>query len=157
MVNNAVWCWIVAVWDKKYTTKTLHSNTLTILNKTLTPNGNTPSQSSLGGINHRELIEKDWKLSSPQANTTQNSALLHFEINLLRSDDAYIRQYTRPSLVQMMACRMISVKPWYEPVLTYRKNSSISRTLVCNIIVDNSDVVGASPVGAAPTTSSFST
>ena len=39
----------------------------------------------------------------------------------------------------------------------YRKNSSISRTLVGNIIVDNSDVVGASPVGAAPTTSSFST
>ena len=39
----------------------------------------------------------------------------------------------------------------------YRKNSSISRTLVGNKIIDNSDVVGASPVGAAPTTSSFST
>ena len=40
---------------------------------------------------------------------------------------------------------------------TYRKTSSISRTLVGNKIVENSDVVGASPVGAAPTTSSFST
>ena len=40
---------------------------------------------------------------------------------------------------------------------TYRKTSNISRTLVGNIIVDNSDAVGASPVGAAPTTSSFST
>ena len=40
---------------------------------------------------------------------------------------------------------------------SYRKTSSISRTLVGNKIVDNSDVVGASPVGAAPTTSSFST
>ena len=39
----------------------------------------------------------------------------------------------------------------------YRKTSSISRTLLGNKIVDNSDVVGASPVGAAPTTSSFST
>ena len=39
----------------------------------------------------------------------------------------------------------------------YRKTSNISRTLVGNIIVDNSDVVGASPVGAAPTTSSLST
>ena len=39
----------------------------------------------------------------------------------------------------------------------YRKTSSISRTLAGNKIVDNSDVVGASPVGAAPTTSSFST
>ena len=42
-------------------------------------------------------------------------------------------------------------------VATYRKTSNISRILVGNKIVDNSDVVGASPVGAAPTTSSFST
>ena len=40
---------------------------------------------------------------------------------------------------------------------SYRKTSNISRTLVGNKIVDNSDVVVASPVGAAPTTSSFST
>ena len=39
----------------------------------------------------------------------------------------------------------------------YRKTSDISRTLVGNQIVDNSDVVGASPVGAAPSPSSFST
>ena len=39
----------------------------------------------------------------------------------------------------------------------YRETSNISRTLVGNKIVDNSDVVGASPIGAAPTTSSFST
>ena len=41
--------------------------------------------------------------------------------------------------------------------LVHRKTSNISRTLVGNKIADNSDVVGASPVGAAPTTSSFST
>ena len=40
---------------------------------------------------------------------------------------------------------------------TYRKTSDISRTLLGNKIVDNSDVVGASPIGAAPPTSSFST
>ena len=39
----------------------------------------------------------------------------------------------------------------------YRKTSNIRRTLESNKIVDHSDVVGASPVGAAPTTSSFST
>ena len=39
----------------------------------------------------------------------------------------------------------------------YRKVSNIRRTLVVNKIVDHSDVVGASPVGASPTTSSFST
>ena len=39
----------------------------------------------------------------------------------------------------------------------YRQVSNIRRTLVGNEIVDHSDVVGASPVGVAPTTSSFST
>ena len=39
----------------------------------------------------------------------------------------------------------------------YRKTFNISRTLVENKIVDHSDVVGASPVVAAPTTSSLST
>ena len=42
------------------------------------------------------------------------------------------------------------------PTKIYRKTSNISRTLVGNKIVDHSDVVGASPVDAAPTTSSFS-
>ena len=39
----------------------------------------------------------------------------------------------------------------------YRQVSIIRHTLVGNNIVDHSDVVGASPLGAAPTTSSFST
>ena len=40
---------------------------------------------------------------------------------------------------------------------TYRQTSNISRTLVGTKIVDHPDVVGASPIGAAPTTSSFLT
>ena len=39
----------------------------------------------------------------------------------------------------------------------YRQTSNINRTLVGNKIVDHPDVVGASPAGAAPITSSFST
>ena len=39
----------------------------------------------------------------------------------------------------------------------YRQFSNIKCTLVGDKIVGHSDVVGASPVGAAPTTSSFST
>ena len=39
----------------------------------------------------------------------------------------------------------------------YRQISNISRTLVGSKIVDHSVVVETSPVGAAPTTSSFST
>ena len=41
--------------------------------------------------------------------------------------------------------------------IQYRKVSNVRRILVPNKIVDHSDVVGASPVGASPTTSSFST
>ena len=46
---------------------------------------------------------------------------------------------------------------WNCLILMYRKTSNIRRTLVGNKIVDHSDVVRALPVGAAPTTSSFST
>ena len=44
-----------------------------------------------------------------------------------------------------------------KPVPTYCQTSNISGTFVGNEIVGHSDVVGASPVSAAPTTSSFST
>ena len=37
------------------------------------------------------------------------------------------------------------------------QTSNINRTLTGSDIVDHSDVIGAPPVGAAPTTSSFST
>ena len=39
----------------------------------------------------------------------------------------------------------------------YRQTSNIRRTLIANKNIDHSDVVEASPVGSAPTTSSFST
>ena len=51
---------------------------------------------------------------------------------------------------------VVSILLRYLQIL-YRQISNISRTLVGNLTVDHSDVVGASPVGAAPTTSSFST
>ena len=44
-----------------------------------------------------------------------------------------------------------------DSVKDYRQVSNISRTLVGNKIVDHSNVVGATPIGAAPTTSSLST
>ena len=54
--------------------------------------------------------------------------------------------------------KLLYVPGWtsWVHICTYHQVSNISRTLVCNNIVDHSDVVGASPVGAAPTTSSFS-
>ena len=42
-------------------------------------------------------------------------------------------------------------------ILTYRQTSDVSRTIVGNKTVGHSDIVGVSPVGAALTTSSYST
>ena len=50
-----------------------------------------------------------------------------------------------------------NVLPPSDATTIYRQVSNIRRTLVGNKIVDHSDVVGATSVGAAPTTSSFST
>ena len=44
---------------------------------------------------------------------------------------------------------------YFWDILYYRQISTIRRTLEDNKIVDHSDVAGASPFGAAPTTSSF--
>ena len=59
-------------------------------------------------------------------------------------------------IVNIMAADVLETQ-WTKASVTYCKTSNISRTLVGDKTVDNSDVVGASPVGAAPTTSSFST
>ena len=48
------------------------------------------------------------------------------------------------------ACHLVAINGAII-LATYRKISNISRTLVINKIVDHSDVIGASPVGAAPT------
>ena len=62
----------------------------------------------------------------------------------------------------MLICVIIANLPHIAPILSsrnscdYRKTSNIRRTMEGNAIVDHSDVVGVSPVGAAPTTSSFS-
>ena len=62
------------------------------------------------------------------------------------------------TLINVSQCRMFGATTvWATPYQTYRKTSNIRRILVGNKIVDHSDAVGASPVGAAPTTSSFST
>ena len=44
-----------------------------------------------------------------------------------------------------------------QQAISYSQTSNVRSILVGNTILDHSDVVGASPVGAAPTTSSFST
>ena len=39
--------------------------------------------------------------------------------NSMRPSDAYIRQYTMPPLVQLMACGLVGAEPLSEPMLIY--------------------------------------
>ena len=62
-------------------------------------------------------------------------------------------------LLEMGYSKFVQVKDSLVPWPTsskYCKTSNIRRALVGNRIADYSDVFGASPVGAAPTTSLFS-
>ena len=54
------------------------------------------------------------------------------------------------------SCPSHSISNLCKTNINYRQVSNKKCTLVGNYTVDHSDVVGASPVGAAPTTSSFS-
>ena len=56
--------------------------------------------------------------------------LLDVLLTSLRQSDAYMRQFSRQSLVQRMTCHLIGAKPLCEPMLTYchiyhRENISI--------------------------------
>ena len=58
----------------------------------------TESQSYCGGFNHKQLIEKDWKVANLQANAIPNSALLVIEINIntVAHDDPQILRKVSP-------------------------------------------------------------
>ena len=69
----------------------------------------------------------------------------------------YTRDSSTPGICSVIKSDAMTNWCHFLPNSTYRQVSNIRRTLVGNTIVDHSDVVGESPVGAAPTTSSFST
>ena len=81
-----------------------------------------------------------------------NQVLLHPELtpwwSFLFADGAYHKKPHCPTHPQHF-------KVVYD--FTYRQTCNINHTFVGNDIGDHSDVVGASPVGIAPSTSSFST
>ena len=62
--------------------------------------------------------------------------------------------------IQQLGCTVllfVSIRQGERTAVTRGQVSNIRRILIGNKIVDNSDLVGTSPVGAAPTTSSLST
>ena len=56
----------------------------------------------------------------------------------LRPRDAYMHQWTMPSLVEIMACRLLGAKPLSEPMLTYsqlghKKQNSVKHQSQFNV------------------------
>ena len=90
---------------------------------------------------HGANMGPTWVLSAPDGPYV---GPIHLALRIFKTDWLENKDNSLPSFWLL---------PWN---LTYRETSNISRTLVGNKIADNSDVVGASPVGAAPTTSSIS-
>ena len=103
-----------------------------------------------------------WKLSSNTSTCFQQLSLRKLACPTVRRNGPCILlvhkfdDVMRFTWYSAIICRHPETFLWHNSYM-YRKTSNIRRTLVGNKIVDHSDVVGASPVGAAPTTSSFST
>ena len=78
--------------------------------------------------------------------------------NTQRNNNVIIFRRNDYVIITYMFARITSGAEHSHVAITiYHRTSNIIRTLVGNKIVYHSDVFGASPVGAAPTASSFST
>ena len=75
-----------------------------------------------------------------------------FTISIIWIITTLIAIYRKENIVWHQECYIERVL-----IMMYRQTSKIRRTLDGNKIVDHSDVVGASPVDATPTTSSLNT
>ena len=106
-----------------------------------------------------QWLQMIWRLEEPRPRLNIKTAFPGMWISLLkmrRSCDRLIFIMGIPipqNAIFTLKCPMASGAK----VLTYGQTSIMKHTLIGNKVVDHSDVVGASPVGAAPTTSSFST
>ena len=121
---------------------------------------------------HVKMSSGKWRPSCPGLNVLIFVSKMHQIDKWRRMFSSFLwkylhRTWVRPSTATMcmwlLHCDDVMLAwlwLWYcinEMIYIHRKTSNTRLTLVGNKIVDHSDVVGASPVGAAPPTSSFST
>ena len=88
---------------------------------------------------------------------SKNELLSFLENEILAVQKGHLDQFPISYEPRIEPYWTIGCYSGHNPMDEYRKVSNIRRTSVGNTIVDHSDVVGTSPVGAAPSTSSFST
>ena len=62
--------------------------------------------------------DRDYSLLySPTHHMLQGQGVERARVNSLRPSDAYMRQQNIPSLIQIMACRLVGAKPSSEPIM----------------------------------------
>ena len=101
-----------------------------------------------------------WSVNPPHKKLVMQKMFPFNDVNMFNSDTICSRMKSIQSDVIFTEISVISFTDKVNLVLGQRlvpSNLYYKCTLVCYKIVDNSDVIGASPVSAAPTTSSFST
>ena len=89
----------------------------------------------------------------PLQNLARKELMLCFPFQVITPDSVCL-SISDGSMLPLMAAQL-GAKKVSTLEQKYHQTSKERHTLVDNKIVDHSDVVGASPVGAAPTTSSF--
>ena len=79
----------------------------------------------------RWKIAHPWWDSNPQPTAILKIVIAYYiHVNSLRPSDTYMRQLTRPSLVQIMAWCLDGAKPLSEPMLEYCQLDSKEQTSV---------------------------
>ena len=97
------------------------------------------------------ILTSNWKsVATKKLQLTDKSQLITSTV----MHESCMIHHRCQKFINTPSCHFMWMRTWN---WEYRQTSNISCTLVGNIIVDNSDVVGASPVGTVPTTSSLST
>ena len=64
------------------------------------------------------LVHPTW-FKDPVLEMSSTANIASLGLNSLRPSDTYMRRWTGPSLVQIMACRLFGAKPLSEPILEY--------------------------------------
>ena len=136
------------VWRRK----NIHEIYATVVTKSLLGNG------ILQGKIRAGIVDGFWKWTETYVWAGVAACLCTHESVIVVFISWGGRQHTLFYFIHGIMSPLMTSKRWSSHTDSiYRQVSNIRRTLVVNQIVDHSDVVGASPVGAAPTTSSFST
>ena len=120
----------------------------------------TPPKERTSPLKERNSPPKESLIQSPQAAITEVT-IKDYEENWQKQVEVIMIYWChfffnpQPSWVWRVL-QLLTLYPYYD-FEYYHETSNIRRAVVGNKLADHSDVVGVSPVGAAPTTSSFST